>query len=94
MGKRFRESKETANIFINIFRTGNDPYDALQRMNRYGVLAHYLDCFATVTGQMQYDLFHAYTVDQHTLFVIRNISRFKRTNMPNNFLYAPKSSLL
>ncbi|AMP89634.1 [protein-PII] uridylyltransferase [Legionella pneumophila] len=85
MGKRFRESKETANIFINIFRTGNDPYDALQRMNRYGVLAHYLDCFATVTGQMQYDLFHAYTVDQHTLFVIRNISRFKKNEYAKQF---------
>lgn len=45
-------------------------------MNRYGVLGHYLDCFASVTGQMQYDLFHVYTVDQHTLYVIRNIVRF------------------
>ncbi|KGP63910.1 protein-PII uridylyltransferase [Legionella norrlandica] len=85
MGRRFRESAETANIFINIFRIGNDPYDALQRMNRYGVLAHYLDCFATVTGQMQYDLFHAYTVDQHTLFVIRNISRFKKEEYAKQF---------
>ena len=47
-------------------------------MNRYGVLAHYIECFAQVTGQMQYDLFHVFTVDQHTLFVIRNISRFKQ----------------
>ncbi|KTD51114.1 [protein-PII] uridylyltransferase [Legionella quateirensis] len=78
MSKRFRDSPEATQIFISILRTGNDPYEALQRMNRYGVLAHYLDCFATVTGQMQYDLFHVYTVDQHTLFVIRNISRFKQ----------------
>lgn len=85
MGRRFRESKETANIFIDIFRSANAPYDALQRMNRYGVLARYLDCFATVTGQMQYDLFHAYTVDQHTLFVIRNISRFKNDEYSKQF---------
>ncbi len=76
MNKRFREFPEATALFMNIIRSPNSPYEALQRMNRYGVLAHYLDCFAAVTGQMQYDLFHAYTVDQHTLFVIRNMSRF------------------
>ncbi|WP_298622147.1 [protein-PII] uridylyltransferase [uncultured Legionella sp.] len=85
MSKRFRESFEATQIFMNIIRADNSPYEALQRMNRYGVLAHYLDCFATVTGQMQYDLFHAYTVDQHTLFVIRNISRFKQEAYANQF---------
>lgn len=85
MGKRFRNSPEATQTFINILRTGNDPYEALQRMNRYGVLAHYLDCFATVTGQMQYDLFHVYTVDQHTLFVIRNISRFQKDGYVKQF---------
>lgn len=85
MNRRFRESPDAAELFINILRSGNDPYEALQRMNRYGVLAHYLDCFATVTGQMQYDLFHVYTVDQHTLFVIRNISRFKQEQYAKQF---------
>lgn len=85
MNKQFRNSKETQDSFMNIFKSGNDPYDALHLMNRYGILAHYLDCFASVTGQMQYDLFHAYTVDQHTLFVIRNISRFKQTAYAKQF---------
>ncbi|RUR15729.1 [protein-PII] uridylyltransferase [Legionella sp. km535] len=85
LNKRFRDSPESTQIFMNILRTGNDPYEALQRMNRYGVLAHYLDCFATVTGQMQYDLFHVYTVDQHTLFVIRNISRFTQDAFTKQF---------
>ena len=85
MNRRFRESPDTAETFISILRSGNDPYEALQMMNRYGVLAHYLDCFATVTGQMQYDLFHVYTVDQHTLFVIRNISRFKQEQYVKQF---------
>lgn len=85
MSKRFRSSPEATQIFINILKTDNDPYEALQRMNRYGVLAHYLDCFASVTGQMQYDLFHVYTVDQHTLFVIRNISRFKQDAYAKQF---------
>jgi [protein-PII] uridylyltransferase len=85
IGKRFRNSAEATQTFIDIIRTGHDPYEALQRMNSYGVLAHYLDCFATVTGQMQYDLFHVYTVDQHTVFVIRNISRFKQEAYSKQF---------
>jgi hypothetical protein len=49
---------------------------ALKLMNRYGVLERYIPAFGKITGLMQYDLFHAYTVDQHTLFVIRNLRRF------------------
>ncbi|MCL9683698.1 [protein-PII] uridylyltransferase [Legionella maioricensis] len=85
ISRRLKASPEIKETFINILKTGHDPYEALQRMNRYGVLAHYLDCFATVTGQMQYDLFHVYTVDQHTLFVIRNISRFKQEQYARQF---------
>jgi UTP:GlnB (protein PII) uridylyltransferase len=44
-------------------------------MNRYGVLAAYLPCFANIVARMQYDLFHIYTVDAHTLFVLRNLRR-------------------
>ncbi|PCJ87634.1 MAG: hypothetical protein COA54_04875 [Thiotrichaceae bacterium] len=47
----------------------------LRRMNRYGVLAAYIPAFDSIVGRMQYDLFHAYTVDQHILFVIRNMRR-------------------
>ncbi|KTD78453.1 protein-PII uridylyltransferase [Legionella waltersii] len=85
MTKQFRLSHETQERFLTIFKSGNNLYEALQLMNRYGILAHYLDCFASVTGQMQYDLFHAYTVDQHTLFVIRNISRFNQQTYKNQF---------
>lgn len=74
--KQFRASKTATKIFMDILKTDHSPYEALQRMNRYGVLARYLDPFSAVTGQMQYDLFHAYTVDQHTMFVIRNMARF------------------
>ncbi|QDP72611.1 [protein-PII] uridylyltransferase [Legionella israelensis] len=80
----FRNAKISTELFMNILKA-EEPYEALQRMNRYGVLARYLDCFATVTGQMQYDLFHVYTVDQHTMFVIRNISRFKQEAFFSSF---------
>jgi [protein-PII] uridylyltransferase len=48
----------------------------LRRMNRYGLLAAYLPSFANIVARMQYDLFHVYTVDEHTLFVIGNLRRF------------------
>jgi len=76
IGKRFQSSKTASQLFMTILKTAPNPYEVLQRMSRYGVLGNYLDCFAAVTGQMQYDLFHVYTVDQHTLFVIRNVARF------------------
>ena len=88
--QHFREHKLATDIFMGILKTGNNPYEALQLMSRYGVLGHYLDCFAAVTGQMQYDLFHVYTVEQHTLFVIRNMARFKNERYAQQFLLASK----
>ncbi|KTC86518.1 [protein-PII] uridylyltransferase [Legionella brunensis] len=83
--KKFRTSKAATDCFLNIFKTAEDPYEPLHHMNRYGILSHYLDCFAAVTGQMQYDLFHVYTVDQHTLFVIRNLARFLKIEYAEQF---------
>lgn len=87
---KYRYSQAITNTFMAILKTGNNPYEALQRMSRYGVLGHYLSCFAAVTGQMQYDLFHVYTVEQHTLFVIRNLARFKEEFHAQKFLVASR----
>lgn len=85
MNEDIRNSSTASNLFMAIFKTEHEPYEALQKMNSYGVLAHYLDCFASVTGQMQYDLFHVYTVDQHTMYVIRNLSRFSQKQFEKQF---------
>jgi len=85
INKRFREDAAIPPIFMSILKVSNEPYEALQRMSRYGVLGHYLECFSSVTGQIQYDLFHVYTVDQHTLFVIRNISRYSQEQYTQQF---------
>ena len=45
-------------------------------MNRYGILGRYLPAFGRIVGQMQHDLFHVYTVDEHILMVVRNLRRF------------------
>jgi [protein-PII] uridylyltransferase len=74
--ERFHANKLTNRLFIEIFRQPRGITHQLRRMNRYGILAAYLPCFANIVARMQYDLFHIYTVDEHTLFVIRNLRRF------------------
>lgn len=72
----FRRNPEACRLFMAILRQKTGITHQLRRMNRYGVLAAYLPAFGRVVGRMQYDLFHVYTVDEHTLFVIRNLRRF------------------
>ncbi|MFA6053284.1 MAG: [protein-PII] uridylyltransferase [Methylobacter sp.] len=72
----FRKNKAANRLFIEAFRQPRGITDQLRRMNRYGVLAAYIPSFANIVARMQYDLFHIYTVDEHTLFVIRNLRRF------------------
>jgi len=72
----FRNDPRACALFMSILRQPRGITHQLRRMNRYGVMAAYLPAFGRVVGRMQYDLFHVYTVDEHTLFVIRNLRRF------------------
>ena len=72
----FRAQQECRNLFMAILKQPEGTTQQLRRMNRYGLLAAYLPCFKNIVARMQYDLFHIYTVDEHTLFVIRNMRRF------------------
>lgn len=72
----FRNNNNANRLFLDILRQPAGISHQLKRMNRYGVLAAYLPCFANIIARMQYDLFHIYTVDEHTLFVIANLRKF------------------
>ncbi len=72
----YRRDARNTELFMTYIRAPMGIIHQLRRMNRYGVLAAYIPVFEKIVGRMQYDLFHAYTVDQHTLFVIRNLRRF------------------
>ncbi|MDH5518562.1 MAG: [protein-PII] uridylyltransferase [Gammaproteobacteria bacterium] len=63
-------------LFMSIISAPEGVTHELRRMNRYGILAAYIPGFEKIVGRMQYDLFHAYTVDEHTLSVVRNLRRF------------------
>jgi len=68
----FRADIRCTSLFMEIIRQPHGIGHELQRMHRYGVLARYIPAFGRVVGQMQHDLFHVYTVDEHSLFVLRN----------------------
>ena len=76
MDEAFRDDIRCRSLFLEIIRQPRGITHELRRMHRYGVLAAYLPEFAAVVGQMQYDLFHVYSVDEHSLFVVRNLRSF------------------
>jgi len=73
--EEFRQQPRNHRLFMEILRAPRGVTHELRRMNDYGVLGRYIPAFARVVGRMQYDLFHAYTVDAHTLFVVSNARR-------------------
>ena len=72
----FRQHPRNHRLFLSILRAPAGVTHELRRMNLYGVLGLYIPAFGRIVGRMQYDLFHAYTVDEHTLFVVNNLRRF------------------
>ncbi|MDM8564472.1 [protein-PII] uridylyltransferase [Candidatus Halobeggiatoa sp. HSG11] len=88
----FRQDLRSRSLFIEIFRQQQGLTHALRQMNRYGVLPAYIPEFGKIAGRMQYDLFHVYTVDQHTLFVVRNLRRLFLPQHDNEFPFCSKIS--
>lgn len=81
----FRQNPRNHRLFLNILRAKEGVTSELRRMNRYGVLGLYIPAFGRIVGRMQYDLFHAYTVDEHTLFVVSNLRRFSLSRFDDEF---------
>jgi [protein-PII] uridylyltransferase len=73
--EEFRQNPRHHRLFMDILRAPAGVTHELRRMNTYGVLGRYIPAFGRIVGRMQYDLFHAYTVDAHTLFVVSNLRR-------------------
>ena len=69
----FRKNPKNNATFLQILGAPNHLFTQLRRMGRWGILGAYLPEFQRVIGQMQFDLFHSYTVDAHTLQVVRNM---------------------
>ena len=83
--EQFRRDPRNHRLFLNILRAPAGVTHGLRRMNSYGVLGLYIPAFGRIVGRMQYDLFHAYTVDEHTLFVVNNLRRFALSRFDHEF---------
>ncbi|MEY4318255.1 MAG: hypothetical protein RI902_2063 [Pseudomonadota bacterium] len=76
MDGKFRADPANRAMFMRILQAPRGITHAMRLMNQTSVLGRYLWVFRRIVGQMQHDLFHVYTVDQHILMVLRNVRRF------------------
>ena len=81
----FRNDPRVTGYFMDLLRAPHTLVSQLTRMRRYGVLGRYIPEFGRVIGQMQHDLFHIYTVDAHTMMVIRRMRRFHHDSAREEF---------
>ncbi len=85
INSKFRKDPLARLLFIHILQQPRGIVHEFRRMNQYGILGRYLPEFGRIVGQMQHDLFHVYTVDQHILMVVRNLRRFTMPELAHEF---------
>jgi [protein-PII] uridylyltransferase len=78
INQKLREDPEANRLFLEILTSRKDPETALRRMNEAGVFGRFIPDFGRVVAQMQYDMYHVYTVDEHTLFAIGILHKIER----------------
>ena len=81
----FRRDKANRARFLALLRAPRGVTHELRRMNLYGILGQVVPPFGRIVGQMQHDLFHVYTVDEHILMVIRNLRRFTESQHAHEY---------
>ncbi len=82
---RLRRDPVARLLFLHFLQQPRGIVHEFRRMNQYGILGRYLPEFGRIVGQMQHDLFHVYTVDQHILMVVRNLRRFTMAEFAHEF---------
>jgi [protein-PII] uridylyltransferase len=86
----FRQNPLNKERFIELFRQPRGVLHGLRRMNEFDILGRYLPKFGAIVGQMQHDLFHVYTVDQHIMQVLRNLRRFSDTDFTHEYPFCSR----
>lgn len=84
LNKRLREDPEANRIFLSILAAEKNPEVALRRMNEAGVLGKFMTDFGRVVAQMQYDMYHVYTTDEHTIRAIGILNRIERGELADD----------
>jgi len=86
----FRKDPRCTRLFLELMRAPYALTITLRRLARYGILGRYLPEFGQIIGQMQYDLFHTYTVDAHTLLLIKYLRSFAYSDSAERFPVAAR----
>ena len=90
--QRLRENPEANKLFLGLMLKHGNPERSLRRMNELGVLAAFLPEFAPIVAMMQFNMYHSYTVDEHTIQVISNLAEIEREELRDDLPLA--SSIL
>ncbi|MGB4063736.1 MAG: [protein-PII] uridylyltransferase [Azonexus sp.] len=85
MTPEFRADPANRAMFLKLLQSDRGIIHEFRRMNQLDILGAYLPNFGRIVGQMQHDLFHVYTVDQHILQVLRNIRRFTMSEFAHEY---------
>jgi [protein-PII] uridylyltransferase len=85
IGPAFRRDPRNQTLFLDILKSPSHFMREVRRMNDYGVLGRYIPAFGRIEGQMQHDLYHVYTVDEHILRVLRNVRRYAVPELGHEF---------
>lgn len=85
IGPAYRENPVSQATFLEILRLDKGADIALARMNDWAILGRFLPAFRHIVGQMQHDLYHIFTVDQHTLLAVRYLCRFRRSEHAHEY---------
>ncbi len=85
MDADFRRAPANKAMFLGLLQAPRGLVHELRRMNQWGILGRYIPAFKRIIGQMQHDLFHVYTVDQHILMVVRNVRRFSMVEFAHEY---------
>jgi [protein-PII] uridylyltransferase len=85
----FRRDPANRSLFLSLFQQPHLVH-SIRRMNQYDILGRYLPAFGKIVGQMQHDLFHVYTVDQHILQVMRNLRRFAMPEFAHEYPFCSR----
>jgi [protein-PII] uridylyltransferase len=89
---KFRRDPANRALFMGVFKHQR-PVITLQRMNQFDILGQYLPAFGRIVGQMQHDLFHVYTVDQHIMQVVRNLRNFVLPECAHEYPFCTRLAL-
>ena len=82
---QFRNNPVNKKLFLDTVKLRYGPYHFLKNLNTWGILGRFLPVWRRIVGQMQHDLFHIYTVDQHTIGVVKFLRRLSHSSYAHEY---------